>query len=134
MKAILTGWWRNNMGAFELGSFSASTTGNKTVLLSSGGTPTAIEFWVGNRASTNETDIRYSEGCADGTNQTAMAIFAGTNKGTRSSNAKCVMHYIDSAGATLKVQGSLVSFGAGQFIINMDTVDVNYPIFFKAHF
>lgn len=122
------------MAAFEIGSFSKSTAGNATVLLSSGSTPTAIEFWVGNRASTNETDIRYSEGCADGTNNVATSFFAGTNKGTRSSTSKCIMHYIDSAGATLKVQGSWVSFGAGQFVVNIDTADVNYSIYFKAHF
>lgn len=122
------------MAAFEIGSFSAGTTGNKTILLSSGSTPTAIEFEVGPRAATNETDIRWSVGCADGTNQYALSTFNATNKGTRESTSKCIRHYIDSSGATLKVQGSWVSFGAGQFVVNMDTVDANYNIYFKAHF
>lgn len=123
------------MAAFEIGSFSANSTGNKTVLLSSGSTPTGIDFWVGARSGTNETDNRFSVGSCDGNFNIAMALFNGTSKGTRPSTTKCIMHYIDNAGTpTLKVQGSWVSFGAGQFVINMDTVDVNYPIYFKAHF
>lgn len=117
----------------EIGSFSASSTGNKTVLLNGAFTPIFIEFEVGPRSSTNETDVRRSTGSCDGTNQFAISTFSGAvNKGTRATTSKCIMHYIDSSGATLKVQGSFVSFGSGQFIVNMDTVDVNHPVYFKA--
>lgn len=119
--------------AIEVGGFSAGTTGNKTINLNGAFTPSFIEFDVGPRLSTNETDIRRSTGCTDGTNHYAISTFAGTNKGTRESTTKCIMHYIDNAGtATLKVQGSWVSFGSGQFVVNMDTVDSNYVIRFKA--
>lgn len=122
------------MGA-EVGSFTAGSTGNKTLLLNTGSTPQLVKFWVGNRSSTNETDIRFSTGTADfvNSNQYAIATFAGTNKGTRSSNSKCIMHYIDSGGATLKVQGSMVSASGGQFVVNMDTVDASYTIYFEAY-
>lgn len=116
----------------EAGSFTAASTGNKTVLLNGAFTPVFIEFEVGPRSGTSETDIRRSTGWTDGTRQAAIAVFEGTNKGTREITTKCIMHYIDSAGATLKVQGSFVSFGSGQFVVNMDTVDSNYTIRFKA--
>lgn len=120
--------------AIEIGSFSAGTTGNRTLNLNGAFTPVFVEFEVGPRASTNETDIRRSMGAADGTNQFAISTFAGTNKGTRASNSKCIMHYIDNAGtATLKVQGSWVSFGVSAITVNMDTVDSNYTIYFKAY-
>lgn len=122
------------MAAFEIGSFSRGVTGNFTVLLSSGSTPTAIELWVGNRSATNETDIRRSDGAYDGTTNVGMAIFNATNKGTRSSNSKSIFHYIDSGGATLKLEGTITGFGAGQFTGNMTVVDSNYSIYFKAHF
>lgn len=121
--------------AVEIGSFSKGSVGNATVLLNSGSTPVGVEFWVANRAATNETDIRWSRGFMDGTNQFAQATFNSTADGTRSTTSKCIMHYIDVSGtATLKVQGTFVSFGAGQFVVNMDTVDANYSIFFIAYF
>lgn len=120
--------------AHEIGSFATGSTGNKTVLLSGAFTPTYIEFHVGPRSATNETDIRWSNGWADGTNNVALSTFQTTSDGTRESTSKCIRHYIDVAGtATLKVQGSWVSFGSGQFVVNMDTVDVNYNIYFIAH-
>lgn len=120
--------------AVEIGSVAYGSTGNKTVSLNGTFTPVFVEFEVGPRASTNETDVRRSSGCMDGTNQFAISTFAGVNKGTRASTSKCIMHYIDNAGAaTLKVQGSFVSFAAGAFTINMDTVDANFSIYFKAY-
>lgn len=116
----------------EIGSVAFSSTGNKTISLNGSFTPVLVEFEIGPRNGTNETDIRWSRGCADGTNQYAQSIFNATNDGTRESTSKCIMHYIDSGGATLKVQGSWVSFGLGTITINMDTVDVNYSIRFKA--
>ena len=121
--------------ATEAGSFSAGTTGNKTISLNGSFTPTLIKFWVGPRNATNETDVRFSTGTYDNVNgiNYAISTFNGSNKGTRATTSKCIMHYIDSGGATLKVQGSGVSCGSGQFVVNMDTVDANYPIYFEAY-
>lgn len=123
------------MATSEVGTFSRNTTGNFTVLLNnSGSTPTSIEYWVGARFSTNETDVRFSVGAYDGTTNIATAIFAGTNKGTRGSTAKSILHYIDSAGATLKLEGTTTGFGVGQFTGNMTQTDVNFPIYFRVRF
>lgn len=118
----------------EVGSFSVGSTGNATVLLNGSITPSLIWFWIGARSGTNETDIRLAVGCADFGNgiDVAMSTFNGTNKGTRSSTTKCIRHYIDSAGATLKLEGTQVSSSSGQFVVNMTTVDANYPIYFIA--
>lgn len=118
----------------ELGSYSTGSTGNTTVLLNGSFTPSVVWFWIGARSGTNETDIRLAVGSADfaNGNDTAMSTFNGTNKGTRPSTTKCVRHYIDSAGATLKLEGNQVSSASGQFVINMTTVDSNYPIYFIA--
>lgn len=120
----------------ELGSFSRGSTGNATVVLNTGTfTPSLVEFWVGARSATNESDIRWSKGVADfaNGNDTAMAIFAATNRGTRPSSTKCIMHYRDNGGATLVLDGSQVSASAGDFTVNMSTVDANYPIYFIAY-
>lgn len=123
------------MPAFEVGSFSRGATGNFTLLLNNAGlTPSAIDYWIGARAATNETDVRFSVGMFDGTNQTAMSIFDGVNHGTRLSNTKSIRHYIDSGGATLKLEGTTTGFAAGQVTGNMTTIDSNFPIYFKAHF
>lgn len=124
------------MAAPELGSFSAGSTGNKTILLNTGTfTPSLVEFWVSARAATNETDIRWSKGVADFVNslQTATTIFNTTNDGTRVTNSKCIMHYRDNAGATLVLDGQLVSSSPGDFTVNMTTVDANYSIYFIAY-
>lgn len=119
----------------EIGSFSRGSTGNATVVLNGSFTPSVVYFWVGARSSTNETDVRFSVGAADFPNslQSAMATFVGAaNKGTRPTTSKCIMHYRDNAGATLVLDGSLVSASPGDFTVNMTTVDSNYPIYFIA--
>lgn len=112
--------------AVETLGFSINATGNRTILLNGSFTPTELEFTIGPRTGTNESDIRKSEGFTDLTNSYAIATTSST---TRESTTYCIMHY---QGTTKKISASLVSVGTGQFVLNFDTVDVNYTIRGKA--
>lgn len=119
----------------EVGSFTVpASTGSQTLNLNTSFTPSLIEFEMGPRASTTETDVRRSSGWTDGTRQRAVSIYAdGTVRGTISSNSYCITHYKNTGGVFTKVaSASFTSFALGQFTINWDVVDNSYQVYFKA--
>lgn len=107
--------------------FTINATGNRTIILNGSFTPKELEFEIGPRTGTNETDIRKSTGFTDTVNSYAIALTNGST--TRESTTYCIMHY---QGTTKKFSASFVSVGAGQFVLNFDVVDATYTIRGKA--
>lgn len=122
--------------ACEVTSYTVpGSTGNTTFNLNNSGlTPAMIEFEVGPRVSTNETDVRRSSGWTDGARQRTISVYAdGSLRATRQSSSYCIMHYVNVSGTiTKKFSASIVSMAAGQFVLNFDVVDTSYQIFVKV--
>lgn len=122
--------------ATEVTSYTVpASTGNTTFNLNNGSlTPSLIEIEAGPRAGTNETDMRRSSGWTDGTRQRVISTYAdGTLRGTRESNAYCIMHYTNVAGTlTKQFSASIVSMSAGSFVLNFDVVNTSYQIYVKV--
>lgn len=120
----------------ELGSFTPSPAGNKTLLLSGSFTPTYVEFWVGPRSGTTETSNLHSFGTVDITNGNSVAesnFTDGTGSQTKGTSASCIFHYNRVAGAITKVIDiTYVSNAAGQLTVNIGTASTLYTVFFKA--
>lgn len=105
----------------EVFAYTISSTGNHTILLNGSFTPKELHHELGPRTSTTETDIRRSSGFTDFTNSFAIAITNGSR--TIESTSYCVMHY---QGTTKQISATPVSAGAGQFVLNWDTVNSAY--------
>lgn len=122
------------MATTEVGSFTVpAATGSQTITMNNSFTGSLVEFEMGPRASTTETDVRRSSGWTDGTRERAVSTYAdGTVRGTIANNAYCIMHYKNTGGVFTKVaSATFTSFGLGQFIINWDVVDSSYQVYYK---
>lgn len=122
--------------AQELGSFTPSPAGNKTLILSGAFTPTYVEFWVGPRSGTTETVNIASKGVVDITNGNSASqsnYTDATGSQTKGTSASCIFHYNRVAGAITKVIDiTYVSNAAGQFTVNIGTASTLYTVFFRA--
>lgn len=121
----------------ELGSFTPSPAGNKTININGTQTPTYIRFWVGPRSGTTETYDMVSIGAVDITNGNAtwQSNVAGSVSQTKngvggSTTSMCLTHYSIVAGAISKrIELKFVSAASGQFVINVVTADAGYTVY-----
>lgn len=128
------------MAAPELGSFTPSPAGNKTLSLNGTGTPVYIEFWCGPRSGTTEIYDLLSFGTVDigNGNATYQSNVSGSVSQTKngvggSTTSDCLVHYAIVAGAISKrVELKFVSAAAGQFTVNVVTADSAYTVYFKV--
>lgn len=125
----------------ELGSFTASPTGNKVLNLAGTQTPTYIKFWCGPRTGTTETYSMESMGVVDITNGNAtwQSNVAGTVSQTKngvggSTTSMCLTHYSIVAGAISKrIELKFVSAASGTFTVNIVTADANYTVYCEIY-
>lgn len=129
------------MAVMELGSFTATPSGNNTINLNGTETPTYIDFWIGPRSGTTETANLSSFGSVDITNGVAtfQSNFTdGTGSQTKngsgtSTGSSCLQHYARSGGVITKVVDiKFVSAASGQFTVNIVTPNANYAVFCRV--
>lgn len=119
---------------YYTGSASFGTTGNKTLVLDLGGTPTWVRATMGARANTTETAAIFSQGMSDGTNTNSYAIGPSVSKkwGYTSEPTYLIAGY-NSSGTKIfsaTLQGS--PFGDDELYINVDTANSSYSITFEV--
>lgn len=130
------------MAVMELGSFTPTPTGNKTLNLAGTETPSYIDFWVGPRNATTETVDMVSIGSVDITNGNAtwQSNYSDTtgqqtkNGFGSSTGSSCLQHYNRVAGTISKIIDlTFVSAASGAFTVNVGTANANYKVYCRVY-
>lgn len=124
--------------AHEIGSFASSSTGNKTINLSTITNPTYIEFHVGPKSGGGTTINQSCKGWSDQTNNVCITSFRDSTgpKDLEYTNRSFAIWDRVSGTMTEILSGTLVSVGTTNFVVNYATAAagaVNYNVYFIAH-
>lgn len=120
--------------SFFCGTFSESSTGNKSVT-GVGFQPSYLRFHLSSKSGASETTVaHYSTGFTDGTRQKAHSILADTTANdSKAYTNRCINHYARVGGVLTEViVATFVSFDADGFTLNFTAVDSTYDIHVEA--
>lgn len=116
----------------EVGSSTVNGTGNHTVVLNDDTIDIkSLEVWLGKSSA---VDSNFALGMTDGARQRCVSTFNdGTVKNTATSTTKILIHYRNSSGLDLYVEGSATDIATtGEFTINFSVLDTSTQFFYRV--
>lgn len=113
-------------------TYSFGTTGEKSLVLGLGGTPTWVRITMGARLNTTESGAIFSQGSSDGTRTHCFAIAPGMAKKWPYSGESNYVAVAYSSAGVKKFSATLSSvnppFASDTLNLNVDLADSNYQL------